>query len=233
VRGSKVQQYDHPQARSLADMRGSPSAYLKPDAGIIIRRTSLIEARRGMIRILPAGLIAIAMLFSHLVGPAHGQTPPSAPSPSSERATQPKAHATRWGKTDSVPSLVVMNAREASLGGGTLVLKGISASAIVFADRPVRAAGHLLTRQVLAEWAHNGSFAKDPPNATISVISRGATSVHDIVVELRNPIASADRLSFDVRVLEGDLAGANGPAAVFIDAVDLWTTSMTMLRPLE
>jgi hypothetical protein len=173
------------------------------------------------------------MLISHLVGPAHGQTPPSAASPPSERATQPKAHSTRWGKTDIVPSLIVMNAREARLDGRTLVLEGVSANAIVFADRPVRAAGHLLTRQVLAEWADNGSFAKDPPNATISVISRDATSVHDIVVELRNPTASADRLSFDVRVLEGALAGANGPAAVFIDAVDRWTTSMTMLRPLQ
>jgi hypothetical protein len=52
-------------------------------------------------------------------------------------------------------------------------------------------------------------------------------------VELRNPIVSKDRLSFDVRVLEGDLAGANGPAAVFIDSLGLWTTSMTMLRPLD
>ena len=48
-------------------------------------------------------------------------------------------------KTDMLPSLFVTNARGASLQGQTLTLTGISANSIVFVDRPVRAAGHLLT----------------------------------------------------------------------------------------
>ena len=39
------------------------------------------------------------------------------------------------------PSLIVMNARGASLQGGKLTLIGIAPNSIVFADRPVRAAG--------------------------------------------------------------------------------------------
>ena len=61
----------------------------------------------------------------------------------------------------------------ASLQGQTLTLTGVSPDSIVFADRPVRAAGHLLTAHLLEEWS-DGSFAKDYPNATVSVLSKAA-----------------------------------------------------------
>ena len=48
-----------------------------------------------------------------------------------------------------VPSLIVMNARGASLQGGKLTLTGVAPNSIVFADRPVRAAGHSLTTDLL------------------------------------------------------------------------------------
>ena len=121
-------------------------------------------------------------------------------------------------KADMVPSLFVMNTHGASLQGQTLTLAGVSPNSIVFADRPVRAAGHLLTQHLLEEWTE-GSLANDPPNATVSVLSKDGASVRDAVVELRDPHLDGDRLTFDVRVLEGDLAGADGPAAVFIDLI--------------
>jgi hypothetical protein len=55
-------------------------------------------------------------------------------------------------KVDMVPSLFVMNAHGASLQGQTLTLAGVSPTSIVFADRPVRAAGHLPTEALLEEW---------------------------------------------------------------------------------
>jgi hypothetical protein len=129
-------------------------------------------------------------------------------------------------KTDMVPSLFVMNARGASLQGQTLTLDGISPNSVVFADRPVRAAGHLLTLHLLEEWTE-GSFAKDPPNATVSVMSKDGASVRDAVVELKIPHLEGDRLTFDVRVLEGDLAGADGPASVFVDIIGLPFTPLS------
>lgn len=102
-------------------------------------------------------------------------------------------------KADMVPSLFVVNARGASLQGQTLVLTGISPNSIVFADRPVRAAGHLLTEHLLEEWSA-GSFAKDPPTATVSVLSKDGASVRDAVVELKIPHMEGDKLTFDVRV---------------------------------
>jgi len=55
-----------------------------------------------------------------------------------------------------VPSLIVMNAQSASLQGETLTLNGVAPSTIVFADRPVRAAGHMLTTQLLEGWGKEG-----------------------------------------------------------------------------
>ena len=129
-------------------------------------------------------------------------------------------------KVDMVPSLFVMNARGASLQGQTLTLAGVSPTSIVFADRPVRAAGHLPTEALLEEWT-TGDFAKDPPNATISVLSKDGASAHDAVVELKSPHLEGDRLTFDVRVLEGDLAGADGPAAVFVDIIGMPLTPLS------
>jgi hypothetical protein len=90
----------------------------------------------------------------------------------------------------------------------------------------VRAAGHLLTQHLLEEWTE-GSFAKDPPNATVSVMSKDGASVRDAVVELKIPHLEGDRLTFDVRVLEGDLAGADGPASVFVDIIGLPFTPLS------
>ena len=121
-----------------------------------------------------------------------------------------------------VPSMIVLNAKGARLGGGKLVLEGVSPNAIVFADRPVRSAGHALTAHLLEEWTLDApdSFAKTPPNATVSVLSK-AKGVVDAVMVLKAPKLEGDRLTFDVDVLEGDLAGADGGASVFMDLINL------------
>jgi hypothetical protein len=119
------------------------------------------------------------------------------------------------------PSLIVMNAHGATLQGGKLTLIGVAPNSIVFADRPVRAAGHTLLIHLLKEWAagneSSDSFTKDPPNATVSVFGRDARTIRDAVVVLKTPKLEGDRLTFDVDVLEGGLEGADGPASVFID----------------
>ena len=131
-----------------------------------------------------------------------------------------------------VPSLIVMNAQGASLQGGTLTLNGVAPSTIVFADRPVRAAGHMLTAHVLEGWdTADEGFAKDPPNATVSVFSKSDATVHDAVVVLKTPKLIADRLTFAVQVLEGDLAGADGPASVFIDTADFEVSALQSMFP--
>ena len=156
-----------------------------------------------------------------------------APHPSvAEEANAPAQKTVGATKTEIVPSLIVMNAQSASLQGGTLTLNGVAPSAIVFADRPVRAAGHMLTTHLLAGWGGaSEGFAKNPPNATVSVFSKDNATVHDAVVVLKAPKLEGDRLTFAVQVLEGDLAGADGPAAVFIDTADFEVSALQSMFP--
>jgi hypothetical protein len=122
--------------------------------------------------------------------------------------------------TGPVPSLAVLNAAGAKLEGGKLTLTGVSPNSIVFADRPVRAAGHVTTAQFIMQWDEGkDSFAKDPPNATVSVLGGDGSKVSDAVVTLKSPKLEGGNLTFDVVVLEGSLAGSSGPAALFIDDV--------------
>ncbi len=122
-----------------------------------------------------------------------------------------------------VPSMIVLNARGAKLAGQKLTLEGVSANAIVFADRPIRSAGHAMTAHLLEEWSANApdSFAKTAPNATVSVFNKAKAGVVDAVVVLKSPKLEDGRLTFDVDVLEGDLAGGDGAASVFIDIINL------------
>ena len=131
-------------------------------------------------------------------------------------------------RPEVVPSMIVLNARGASLQGQQLTLVGVAPNSIVFADRPVRSAGHVLTAHLLEEWGTGSdSFAKDPPNATVSVFSKDGSGVRDAVVVLKTPNLSGDRLTFEVQVLEGDLTGADGPASVFIDIIGMPLTPMS------
>ena len=132
---------------------------------------------------------------------------------------------------DIVPSLIVMNARGASLQGGKLTLTGVAPNSIVFADRPVRAAGHSLTTDLMHEWSPSNdsadSFSKDPPNATVSVFSTDGSKIRDAVVVLKTAKLEGDRLTFDVDVLEGDITGGDGPASLFIDLIGRPFTPMS------
>lgn len=129
------------------------------------------------------------------------------------------AHKTVGGDSHRmVPSLAVLNSGGATLADGKLTLTSVGPNTIVFADRPVRAAGHVLTAEFIKQWGEGkDSFADDPPNATISVLDSDGQSIEDAVVVLKSPTLADGTLTFDVTVLEGDLTGANGPASLFID----------------
>ena len=117
-----------------------------------------------------------------------------------------------------VPSLAVLNSHGATLEGNKLTLVGVAPNTIVFSDRPARMAGHVNTAHFISQWDEGrDSFAKDPPNATISVLGADGTTVDDAVVVLKSPKIEGENLTFDVSVLEGSLVGAKGSAALFID----------------
>lgn len=171
--------------------------------------------------------LAMAALIGSLVLPsatafaqAPAATAPQATAP--QTSTGPKTIG-RPKAPVLVPSMIVLNARGATLKDKKLVLDGVSPNAIVFADRPVRSAGHALTAHVIEEWSDSApdSFAKIPPNATVSVFNKAKAGVVDAVVVLKSPKLDGDRLVFEVDILEGDLAGGDGAVSVFMDIINL------------
>src|SRR5262249_55210150 len=117
-----------------------------------------------------------------------------------------------------IPSLAVLNSKGAGLTDNKLTMSGITPNSIIFADRPYRTAGHVLTSEFIKQWGEGkDSFAKDPPNATISVLSSDGNKVEDAAVELRSQKLEGDTLPFEVSVLEGEIKAADGPASLFID----------------
>jgi hypothetical protein len=156
-------------------------------------------------------LLSVAVTFSNCAF-AQNAAPPHVPLQKTIGATKPQV----------VPSLIVFNSKGATLQSGKLVLTGIAPNSIVFADRPVRSAGHDLTSRIVEDWGSGSdNFAKDPPNATISVFQKDGSGVRDAVIVLKSPKIEGENLAFDVDVLEGDIKGADGPASVFIDIIGM------------
>ena len=99
---------------------------------------------------------------------------------------------------------------------GTLALQGIGPVVTFFTDRPYRIAGHVSLPGFLAAWNEGSdSFEADPPNADLSILQQG--KVQSAVIELSNPRVIASRLTYNVKVLDGELPASGGACSLFID----------------
>jgi hypothetical protein len=110
-----------------------------PDSAALLERTASIMPRLH----LPIAALVVALSTGSLPAVAQDAPKPHVPLEKGIGQTTP---------TGPVPSLAVMNAAGATLADGKLTLTGVAANTIVFADRPVRAAGHVTTSQFLMQW---------------------------------------------------------------------------------
>jgi hypothetical protein len=114
----------------------------------------------------------------------------------------------------------VQNALSGSFDGKTLTLKGVGPT-LFFSDRPDRVTGHLGTAEFVGHWDKGAdSFAKNPPNATLSIL--GGKGVTSVVVELTRPSLERTTLSYKTRVLTGTLPASFKEASLFIDIFGRW-----------
>jgi len=117
--------------------------------------------------------------------------------------------------------LFVQNARGvvSDPAGRTLTLNGLGPTTLFFTDRPVRVAGHYRNAEYLSFWKpdHPDSFAKNPPNAVLSVFDTARGDLVDVVVTLANPRLKGEAMTYDVKVIRGKLPRSGGPASLFID----------------
>ena len=117
---------------------------------------------------------------------------------------------------ETVQLMFVQNAHSVEFSDGKLTLKGVSPTTIYFADRPKREVGHMSTTHFLEEWNKGkDSFAEDPPNAALSIFHKD--TITDVIVVLRNPRLKGHDLTYDVRVLDGEMPATGSESSLFID----------------
>jgi hypothetical protein len=126
-----------------------------------------------------------------------------------------------WAESPTVKEatlLFVQNAEGVTYRDGRLTLDGVSPTTIFFSDRPERVAGHVTVADFLRSWSEGAdSFEKDPPNAVLSVLNEA--DVKNVVVELRSPRLEGGGLSFDAKLIQGEMPGGGGPVTLFIDGI--------------
>jgi hypothetical protein len=82
------------------------------------------------------------------------------------------------------------------------------------------------TKEFVPFWSEGkDSFAKDPPNATVSIFDEKALT--QVVATLRNPVLTDDTLSYEVRVLQGEMPAKGGLVSVFIDIIGMPMTPLS------
>lgn len=122
--------------------------------------------------------------------------------------------------------LFVQTADSATLADGVLVMGGINPATLYFTDRPDRMAGHLTTEEFVATWGEgDDSFASNPPNATLSILT--GEQPQEIVVVLTDPSFEDDALVYNVQIIEGAESVTGGACSLFIDIIGRPLTPMS------
>jgi hypothetical protein len=91
---------------------------------------------------------------------------------------------------------------------------------LYFSDRPVRVAGHIRMEDYLKTWNQGkDSFAKDNPNATLSVFEPGRPDNTLVVVEISSPVVDGRDIVYTYKLLDGTMPASGGASTLFIDWV--------------
>ena len=121
---------------------------------------------------------------------------------------------------DKVQLMFVQSAESLKADDKTLRLVNVSPQAIYFSDRPKRVAGHLTMPAYMEEWtaaAGPNNFAKNPPNATLSVYAAGQSTNALAVVTLSQPVVEGKDIVYSYKLIEGKVPTAGGATSLFID----------------
>ena len=122
--------------------------------------------------------------------------------------------------TKSVEYLYVQTAHAVTFQGDKMTLHGMSPTTLFFSDRPERIVGHRMTQELVQDWAEGeDSFAKDPPNATLSILESDEGEIEDIVMVLQNPQLKGSQLTYTIKVLDGKVPSHGGANSLFIDVI--------------
>ena len=108
--------------------------------------------------------------------------------------------------------------KKTDASSGVMTLYDVPTQTMFFTDRPNRVVGNVPTSAFVTRWTTDkgpNGFATNPPNAAVTVFqSDGAKTA---IVELSNPRLDGNKLSYDVKVLQGISSTQAAEGVVFID----------------
>lgn len=115
---------------------------------------------------------------------------------------------------DSYSYQFVLSGDTGALKDGKITLNGVPIVTF-YSLGTKRGDGHFFVKSFVEVWNNNAKiFEKDPPNGTLSVLSdKGSLGA---VVELSEPTATLNSITFKARVLEGGLPEQFGSYTLFL-----------------
>jgi len=132
--------------------------------------------------------------------------------------------AARLATAQTKPSfLFVQSAKMIDYKNGVMTLHGVPAQTMFFTDRPHRVVGNVPTDKFVARWTTDtgpNGFATVPPNAAVTVFQPDGAKT--AIVELSNPRLDGNKLSYDVKVLQGIASLQPAEGVLFIDNYTGW-----------
>lgn len=138
-----------------------------------------------------------------------------ASSPAAQGSAQPAEAAKPCAQAAS-EGMFVQTAPAGRYENGRLYLDHMVPRTLFFTDRPQRKTGQVPAAAFLDLWNRGpDSFETDPPNASLAFLD-GAGQRNAVVI-LTDPRIDGTTLSYQVKLLEGELPAAFGDASLFID----------------
>jgi hypothetical protein len=122
--------------------------------------------------------------------------------------------------------LFVQSAKKIDYKDGVMTLYDVPKQTMFFTDRPNRVVGNLPTDKFLARWTTDkgpNGFASNPPNAAVTVFQPDGAKT--AIVELSNPRLDGNKLSYNVKVLQGIASAVPAEGVLFIDNYTGWAAN--------
>ena len=108
--------------------------------------------------------------------------------------------------------------KKTDAASGVMTLYDVPTQTMFFTDRPNRVVGNVPISAFVTRWTTDkgpNGFATNPPNAAVTVFQSDGPKT--AIVELRNPRLDGNKLSYDVKVLQGISSTQPAEGVVFID----------------
>ena len=119
--------------------------------------------------------------------------------------------------------LFVQTAQKIDYKDGVMTLYDVPHQTMFFSDRPNRVVGNVPTETFVSKWTTDkgpDGFASDPPNAAVTVFQPDGAKT--AIVELTNPRLDGNKLSYNVKVLQGIASAQPAAGVLFIDNYTGW-----------